>query len=223
MNGKIRTLLASAVALGLLALPAVAQATTQQAPIGTALKAGAPFRMQTKALYGQTEDEEGNPGPSLVCHHGELTGEVITNGVEKPTNKINGSKFEKCFVANQQGAEFNADVSVNAKENPWTLEFQQPKGIYFAHLLPATGNKLRIKIQVQVGALDIGTCVFASDSANPLTPFNLIGKENTNVLEPVFSWFELQSGFGGFCGVSMYTEANWEMTSGGNALYVDEK
>jgi hypothetical protein len=214
--------LAALAALGLLALPTVAQATTQQAPKGTALKAGAPFKMQTKTLRAWTE-EEGEPGPSLICFHGELTGEVVTNGVEKPTNKINGSKFSNCIVSEPGGEEFNADVSTNAKENPWTLEFQQPKGTYFAHLLPATGNKLRIKVQVQIGGFDVATCVYASDSANPLTPFNFIGGENTNTLETIFSFFELQAGFPGFCGETMTTEATYEMTSGANAVFVDEK
>lgn len=223
MNARTHTgLLAALAALGLLALPGVAQATTQQAPIGTALKAGAPFKMQTKTFRAWTE-EEGEPGPSLICFHGELTGEVVTNGVEKPTDKINGSKFANCFVSEPGGEEFNADVSTNAKENPWTLEFQQPKGIFSAHLLPATGNKLRIKVQVQIGGFDVATCVYASESSNPLTPFNLTGKENSNVLEPVFSLFELQSGFPGFCGETMSTEANYEMTSGANAVFVDEK
>jgi hypothetical protein len=224
MNGRIRALLASAVALGLLAMPAAAQATTQQAPAGTALKAGAPFKMQVKGLKAKTVGEEGEKGPSIYCNHAEFTGEVISNGVKEPTDKINGSKLTGCLISTAGGAELTADVTSNAAENPWTLKFQEPAGTLTAHLLPATGNTIRFKVQAQFGGLDVGTCVYKSDPPNnPFTPFSFLGKESSNTMAAWPNGFELQSGAPGFCGVSGAIEANFEMFSGADELFVDAK
>jgi hypothetical protein len=223
MNGKIRTLLASAVALGLLAMPAAAQATTQQAPIGTALKAGAPFKMQAENLPIWMEGEEGEKGPTVMCKHAELTGEVISNGIEKPKNKISGSKFSNCLFAPWGGTEWSVDISSNAKENPWSLEFQQPKGTYTAHMLPEATNKIRIKAQVQAMGFDIETCVYAAEPPNPNTPVDFFGFANSNVLETGWNTFELQAGAPGLCGVTATMGGFFTMTSGANGVTVDEK
>jgi hypothetical protein len=221
MSSKVLAALALfAAALGLLAAPVTAGATTQQAPIGTALKAGAPFKLQVKGLKGKTVDEEGEKGPSIYCAHAEFTGEVTSNGVKEPTSKINGSKLTGCLFGG--GEEFTADITTNAAENPWTLQFQEPAGTLIAHLLPAAGNTIRFKVQAQAGGFDIGTCVYASNPANPFTPFSFLGKENSNVLEAWPTGFELQAGFGGFCGVAGFIEGKFEMSSAGNALFVDK-
>ncbi|HEY5053037.1 MAG TPA: hypothetical protein VII45_06470 [Solirubrobacterales bacterium] len=194
-----------------------AEATTAQAPAGTAVSVGAAISGESTNFKLVSENEAGEEGTtgSVECASGKLTGVVTENGGSEVAINITGEVFSEC--KGPMGS--TVDTTTNATAaSPWRLRIQQPneKGEITAHYSPAPGSTLQSIEQIQVLGFDVATCVYSG------TTMQLTGSVGSNIFHIAGTRQRTrQSGNPLFCAKYLTLSGQGALKSSGNALVVD--
>jgi hypothetical protein len=214
MSKKILTVLAPVLAItAFMVIPAMAQATSLQAPAGTTLGAGAVIKGQSTNLKTETATE-GKAGPTLTCTHSEFEGTLEAPVESMPHGKLTKDTLTGC-TANGTTADINTNASTTA---PWQVQVQQPDPTTGRTLMHITGT-LQFTVQPQVFGFSATTCDY---SASGLQVENQ-ASPNQNVWHVVATapQFMRQSGSAEFCGQDGTVSGSFSIKSGGNDVIVD--
>jgi hypothetical protein len=218
MSKKILTVLAPVAALiAFMVVPAIAQATSLQAPAGIPLGVGGAVKGQSVNLV--TDQANGH---HLECAHSEFNGTVASTGGEDVTGNITSSAFSHPCATNVSNV--TADITTNTSSTaPWKLQLQQPEasGQVTGHILPnAAGGFVKFTAQLQLfESFDVGTCNFRASSVQLMgsTASHIASVEGTNQ-------FELEAGSGSECGTAgekATLQGEIQFSSGTNKVFVD--
>ena len=145
MSKKILTVLAPVAALIAFAMvPAMAQATTLQAPHGTALPNGSSIVGQSSTLKTTTTKQPSEEaGATLECSSSVFEGEVTSTGGADVTGIVSSSHNQGCTAGG-----LLTDVTTNASvAAPWTVQIQQPEAEHHGilHIEPASGSSIQFQ------------------------------------------------------------------------------
>jgi hypothetical protein len=217
MSKKILAGLAPVAAIIAFAMvPAMAQATSLQAPAGAALPVGSTVQGQSANLVTKTEG-----GIELHCATSEFHGTYPGAGADI-TIPINKTGFANPCPTNTG---FGADITTNAAASPWRLQVQQPEDPNMEqvtmHLLPnvAAGSVIQFTAQLQNGGVSVATCNYKAINVQ------LMGQTTSHeaTLEGA-KQFELEANSSAACGVAgekATLTGTIQFESGANKVFVD--